>query len=54
MRNRPHGFDVYQVNVKTKRKIAQIFVAFSEKLNFQHCNCIQEGTRYESESIMIS
>ena len=27
-------FDIYQVNVKTMRKIAQIFVAFSEKLNF--------------------
>jgi hypothetical protein len=28
------GFDVYQVIVKTIRMIAQIFVAFSEKLNF--------------------
>ena len=28
----PHGFDV---NVNTMRKIAQIFVAFSEKLNFK-------------------
>ena len=27
-------FDIYLVNVKTMRKIAQIFVAFSEKLNF--------------------
>ena len=34
MRNLPHGFDIYLVNVKTMRKIAQIFVAFSEKLNF--------------------
>ena len=25
---------VYKVNVKTMRKIVQIFVAFSEKLNF--------------------
>ena len=34
MRNRPHGFDIYLVNVKTIRTIAHIFVAFSEKLNF--------------------
>ena len=33
MRN--HGFDIYLVNVKTVRTIAQIFVAFSEKLNFK-------------------
>ena len=30
----PSGFDVYYVNVKTRRKIAPIFLAFSEKLNF--------------------
>ena len=33
----PHGFDklaVYLVNVKTMKKIAQIFVAFAEKLKF--------------------
>ena len=34
MRNHPYGFDIYLVNVKTIRTIAQIFVAFSEKLNF--------------------
>ena len=34
MRNRPYGFEIYLVNVKTIRTIAQIFVAFSEKLNF--------------------
>ena len=28
------GFDIYIVNVKTMRNIVQIFVAFSEKLNF--------------------
>ena len=32
--NHPQGFDIYLVNVKTMRKIVQIFVAFSEKLNF--------------------
>ena len=32
MRNRPGGFDM--VNVKNIRTIAQIFVAFSGKLNF--------------------
>ena len=35
LRNLPHGFDVHQVNVKTMRKIAQIFEVFSEKLNFK-------------------
>ena len=36
MRNRPYGFEIYLVNFKTMRTIAQIFVAFSEKLNFNH------------------
>ena len=31
------GFDIYLVSVKSMRKIAQIFVAFSEKLNFINC-----------------
>ena len=34
MRKLPRGFDIYLVNVKTLGKIVQIFVAFSEKLNF--------------------
>ena len=34
MRNCLYGFEIYLVNVKTMRTIAQIFVAFSEKLNF--------------------
>ena len=34
LRNLPHGFDIYLVNIKTMRKIVQIFIAFSEKLNF--------------------
>ena len=29
MRNRPDGFDIYLVNIKTMMKIAQIFVVFS-------------------------
>ena len=33
MRNLPYGFDIYLV--KTIRQIAQIFVAFSEKLNIK-------------------
>ena len=33
LHNLPHGFEIYLVNVKTMRKIAQIFVT-SEKLNF--------------------
>ena len=35
MRKRPYGFEIYLVNAKTMRTIAQIFVAFSEKLNFK-------------------
>ena len=34
MLNLPYGFDIYLVNVNSMRKIGQIFVAFSEKLNF--------------------
>ena len=34
MRNHPYGFEIYLVNVKTMRTIAQIFVVFSKKLNF--------------------
>ena len=34
LRNRPYGFDVYLVDFKSIRTIAHIFVAFSEKLNF--------------------
>ena len=34
VRNHPYGFEIYLVNIKTIRTIAQIFVAFSEKLNF--------------------
>ena len=36
LRNLPYGFDIYLVSVKNMRKIAQIFVAFSEKLNFKY------------------
>ena len=32
--NLPHGLNVCLVNVQTMRKIVQIFVPFSEKLNF--------------------
>ena len=34
VRNRPYGFEIYLANVKTVRTIAQIFVAFAEKLDF--------------------
>ena len=34
LRDLPYGFDTYLINVETIRKIAQMFVAFSEKLNF--------------------
>ena len=33
-RNLPYGFDIYLVNVKILKQIAQIVVIFSEKLNF--------------------
>ena len=36
--NRPYGFEIYLVNVKTMRTIAQIFVAFSKKVNFNMNN----------------
>ena len=39
MRNRPYGFEIYLENVKTIRTIAQIFVAFSKKLNFNRTLC---------------
>ena len=35
LHNLPRDFEVYLVNVKTMRKIAEIFVTFSEKLNFK-------------------
>ena len=38
MRNRPYGFEIYLVNVKTMKTIAQIFLAFSEKLNFKQAS----------------
>ena len=34
VRNHPHGFEIYLLNVKTKKTIAKNFVAFSEKVNF--------------------
>ena len=34
MHNRPYGFEILLVNVKTMRTIMQFFVAFSEKLDF--------------------
>ena len=38
MRNRPYGFEIYLVNVKTMKTLAQIFLAFSEKLNFKQAS----------------
>ena len=45
VRNRPDGIDIYLVNVKTIRTIAQIFVVFSEKLNFKSCNSKRNPAR---------
>ena len=36
VRNRPDGFDIYLVNFKTMGRIAQIFLVFPEKLNFNY------------------
>ena len=36
LRHPPYRFDIYLVNVKTIRRMAQIFVAFTEKLNFKN------------------
>ena len=47
MRNRPYGFEIYLVNIKTMRTIAHIFVASSEKLNFML------KFRYSEEAIKI-
>ena len=44
MCNRPYGFEIYLVNVKTMRTIAQIVVAFSEKLNL---NVVVLGMLFE-------
>ena len=41
VRNRPYGFEIYLVYVKTIRTIAKIFVAFSEKLNFNSKSVVQ-------------
>ena len=46
MRNRPYGFEIYLVNVKTMRTIVQMFVAFSEKLNFNNTCSISDLTTF--------
>ena len=46
LRNLPYGFDIYLVNVKTIRQIVQIFVAFSEKLNFTQEGFVIKSVRY--------
>ena len=52
MRNRPDGFEIYIVNVKT---IRTIFVAFLEKLNFISL-CIQMvfNRQFSKENIHTS
>ena len=54
MRNRPYGFEIYLVNVKTIRMIAQIFVAFSEKLNFTTCLIRLVNVVCERPSILLA
>ena len=45
MGNVPYGFDIYLVNVKTIRQIVQIFVAFSQKLNFNTTHLSQNHVK---------
>ena len=49
LRNQPHGFDIYLVNVKTMRQIAQ---TFSEKLNFK-VEFIQRYRRRNNQNFAI-
>ena len=53
MRNRPYGFEIYLVNLKTMRTIAQIFVAFSEKLNFNYFSYLKFLPRWIVTRIAI-
>ena len=48
----PYGFDIYLVNVKTIRRMAKIFVAFSQKLNFIHTAPVQ-GNMLEKKFYFI-
>ena len=50
MRNLPHGFEIYLVTVKTVRKIAQMFVAFSEKLNFTLLSKLSKASHVQRAS----
>ena len=42
LRKLPYGFDIYLVSSQTIRQIAQIFVVFSEKLNFTYLLQIED------------
>ena len=53
VRNRPYGFKIYLVNVQTMRTIAQIFVAFSEKLNFKFVEKKNLNKNYLSTSTTV-
>ena len=52
LRNLPYGFDIYLVNVKNIRQIALIFVAFSEKLNFNEAWIILNNFDETFEAVM--
>ena len=52
MRHPPYGFDIYLVNVKTIRRMAQIFVAFSEKLNFITITVKSTGNENTEENVV--
>ena len=41
LHNLPNSFEIYLVNIKTMKKIVQIFVTFSEKLNFTRLPCLE-------------
>ena len=57
-RNIPHGFDIYLLNVKTMRTIAQFFVAFSENLNFTMWQWLsmwcERGNNLKSQTNLVS
>jgi len=53
LRHPPYGFDIYLVNVKIIRRMAQIFVAFSEKLNFIMVRLFEKDEKFEKKSPLL-
>ena len=53
MRNLPLTFDCMYTIVKSKVKILQNFVVFSEYMNFMYVHCKFLNARFESNDIVI-